>query len=179
MPTALGRLRVALETAYARASREHGLTAQQAELLCAAMRPASVGDLAEALRCDRSNVSRLVDRASRRGLIERSAALGDARVSLIRLTSEGHERARLFIQTLEAQLGPMLERWAPEREQTAVDLMNEVADSLEADQPSELRRRPAPRSRAAQDSAGAAGRRGPVSPSAGPASSRSPSPGPG
>jgi hypothetical protein len=55
LPQALGRLRVALEDAFQRASRELGLTAQQAELLCAAMRPAAVGDLAHTLRCDRSN----------------------------------------------------------------------------------------------------------------------------
>jgi len=46
VPQALGRLRVALEDAYVRASRELGLTPQQAELLCAAMSPATVGELA-------------------------------------------------------------------------------------------------------------------------------------
>ena len=35
LPQALGRLRVALEDAFLRASRDLGLTAQQAELLCA------------------------------------------------------------------------------------------------------------------------------------------------
>ena len=50
LPQALGRLRVALEDAFLQASRTLGLTAQQAELLCAAMAPAAVGDLAQALR---------------------------------------------------------------------------------------------------------------------------------
>jgi hypothetical protein len=54
LPQALGRLRVALEDAFERTSRELGLKAQQAELLCAAMRPAAVGDPAQTLRCDRS-----------------------------------------------------------------------------------------------------------------------------
>ena len=62
VPQALGRLRVALEDAYTRASRELVLTPQQAELLCAARSSSAVGDLAAALRCDRSNVTRLVDR---------------------------------------------------------------------------------------------------------------------
>src|SRR6266508_3597211 len=51
VPQALGRLRVALEDAFLQTSRTLGLTAQQAELLCAAMAPAAVGELAQALRC--------------------------------------------------------------------------------------------------------------------------------
>src|SRR5215204_2826258 len=42
LPQALGRLRVALQDAFLQASRTLGLTAQQAELLCAAMAPAAV-----------------------------------------------------------------------------------------------------------------------------------------
>src|SRR5918993_250647 len=64
VPQALGRLRVALDDAFLQASRTLGLTPQQADLLCAAMAPAAVGDLAQALRWDRSNVSHLVDRAA-------------------------------------------------------------------------------------------------------------------
>ena len=89
MPMALGRLRVALEGAYARAAGELGLTAQQAELLCVAIRPASVGDVAEQLRCDRSNVTRLVDRAQARGLVARHEGEDDARVRIVELTARG------------------------------------------------------------------------------------------
>lgn len=149
VPTTLGRLRVALEEAYARAGCELGLTTQQAELLCAAMRPAAVGELATALRCDRSNVSRLVDRASRRGLIERTTADEDGRVSLVRLTTEGDELARRFIALLETQLEPLLARWPAQRQRTAVSLMNEISDVLQAGEGSDARRRPAPRRRPA------------------------------
>ena len=83
VPRALGRLRVALDAAYTDASREMGLTAQQAELLCAALRPTAIGDLAEVLRCDRSNVSRLVDRAASRGLVRRCGEQADLRVTFI------------------------------------------------------------------------------------------------
>lgn len=130
LPRALGRLRVALDDAFGRASRELGLTAQQAELLCAAMRPTPVGDLAQLLRCDRSNVSRLVDRASTRGLLQRRGA-EDRRVTVIELTEHGHQMARLFINSLEAQLAPVLATWSGKRQQSAVELMNEIADSLD------------------------------------------------
>jgi DNA-binding MarR family transcriptional regulator len=131
LPPALGRLRVALDDAFQRASRDLGLTAQQAELLCAAMSPAAIGDLARALRCDRSNISRLVDRASTRGLLARRAGADDGRVTLIELTAEGERLARRFIAVLEAQTETLRAGWPPTREQTAVALLNEIADALD------------------------------------------------
>jgi DNA-binding MarR family transcriptional regulator len=145
LPEALGRLRVALEDAFQRASRELGLTAQQAELLCAAMHPAAVGDLARALRCDRSNISRLVDRASTRGLVTRRAGELDGRVTLIELTAEGERLARRFLHTLEAQTEALRADWPDTRRQTAVELLNQIADALDA--PGEQPPRPADRSR--------------------------------
>lgn len=132
VPQALGRLRVALEDAYVQSSRELGLTAQQAELLCAAMRPAAVGDLAQVLRCDRSNVSRLVDRAANRGLINRRGIEGDGRVTIIELSPEGERLAHRFIASLEARLEPLLAEWSPRRQRDATRTLNELADALDA-----------------------------------------------
>jgi DNA-binding MarR family transcriptional regulator len=143
LPRALGRLRVALDDAFQRASRELGLTAQQAEFLCAALRPAAVGDLAHALRCDRSNVSRLVDRASTRGLVKRGEDEADGRVTIVELTAEGEQLARRFLAALEAQTEALRASWPGGREQTAVELLNEIADALDAaEQPPRPRRPP-------------------------------------
>jgi DNA-binding MarR family transcriptional regulator len=131
VPQALGRLRVALEDAFVQASRTLGLTVQQAELLCAAMAPAAVGDLARALRCDRSNVSHLVDRAAARGLVNRRIGDEDGRVTVVALTAEGERLARRFIAELEAQKRPLRARWPDERQQLAVELLNEIADTLD------------------------------------------------
>jgi DNA-binding MarR family transcriptional regulator len=131
VPQALGRLRVALDDAFLQASRTLGLTAQQAELLCAAMAPAAVGDLAQALRCDRSNVSHLVDRAAARGLVDRRIGDEDGRVTVVALTAEGERLARRFIVELEAQTGPLRARWPAEREHLAVELLNEISDTLD------------------------------------------------
>jgi DNA-binding MarR family transcriptional regulator len=131
LPRALGRLRVALEDAFLRASRELGLTAQQAELLCAAMRPAAIGDLAHALRCDRSNVSRLVDRASTRGLVKRRQGEEDGRVTLVELTDEGERLARRFIAALEAQTAALHAAWPDTRQRKAVGLLDEIAQALD------------------------------------------------
>ena len=132
VPQALGRLRVALEDSFLRASRDVGLTSQQAELLCAVMQPAAVGDLAQTLRCDRSNVSRMIDRASARGLLTRGADVNDGRVTVVELTVKGKDLARRFLTGLEAQTDPLKNRWSSQRRQIAVGLLNELSDTLDA-----------------------------------------------
>jgi DNA-binding MarR family transcriptional regulator len=131
VPQALGRLRVALDDAFLQASRTLGLTPQQADLLCAAMAPAAVGDLAQALRWDRSNVSHLVDRAAARGLVNRRVGEEDGRVTLVTLTPEGERLAQRFIAELEAQTQPLRARWPAQRQRLAVELLNEISDTLD------------------------------------------------
>jgi DNA-binding MarR family transcriptional regulator len=135
LPRALARLRVALDDAFLRAARELELTSQQAELLCAAMQPTAVGDLARVLRCDRSNVSRLVDRAAARGLLRRRSGPEDGRVSVIELSPDGERLAREFISALEGQLSDLLAKWSARREQTTVSILNEIADTLDGGRP--------------------------------------------
>ncbi|MGH3736156.1 MAG: MarR family winged helix-turn-helix transcriptional regulator [Micromonosporaceae bacterium] len=129
IPQALGRLRVALDDAFQRASRDLGLTAQQAELLCAAMRPAAVGDLAAALRCDRSNVTRLVDRAAAHDLVRRRQG-ADRRVSMIELSPKGEQLARRFIAALEAQTAELRASWSNRRKRQATELLDEISAAL-------------------------------------------------
>jgi DNA-binding MarR family transcriptional regulator len=131
VPQALGRLRVAMDETYVQSSRELGLTAQQAELLCAAMRPGAIGDLAAVLRCDRSNVSRLVDRAAKRGLLNRRGRQSDGRVTVVELTPEGELLAERFIKALESKTRPLLATWSAKRQQAAVDVLTELAETLE------------------------------------------------
>ena len=131
VPQALGRLRVALDAAYVQASRGLGLTAQQAELLCAAMSPTPVGELARALRCDRSNVSHLVERAQKRGLVRRGSGPEDGRVTLIELTPEGSRLASQFLTTLESRTEGLLAAWPRERHEAASLILGEIAEALE------------------------------------------------
>lgn len=131
VPQALGRLRVALDDAFQRASRELGLTAQQAELLCASMQPVAVGALAAALRCDRSNVTRLVDRAAAHDLVRRHQGR-DRRVSMIELTPKGQHLARTFIASLEEQTAALRATWSDRRTTQAVYLLDEISTALQA-----------------------------------------------
>jgi len=132
LPQALGRLRVALDEAFLRASRGLNLTPQQAELLCAALVPTPVGDLAATLRCDRSNVTRLADRAESRGLLTRRTGDEDARVTMIEVTPEGERLARRFLAALESQTASLRAHWPAQRERLTVKLLAELADALEA-----------------------------------------------
>jgi DNA-binding MarR family transcriptional regulator len=131
VPRALGYLRVALEDAFRRAARGHGLTPAQAELLCAAMAPIPVGGLARTLRCDRTNVTHLVARAAKQGWLERHRDARDRRSMLIALTPEGARLAERFIATLENQLRALLASWSPQRQQTAINLITEIATALD------------------------------------------------
>src|SRR3977135_873498 len=60
-------------------------------------RPIPMGRLAEALACDASNVTGLVDRLESRGLVRRQPSAGDRRVKVLELTSTGTQlRAQLL-----------------------------------------------------------------------------------
>src|SRR3954471_1747450 len=52
-------------------------------------RPVAMGDLAETLACDRSNVTGLVDRLEARGLVRRRPSDEDRRVKVLILTPTG------------------------------------------------------------------------------------------
>jgi DNA-binding MarR family transcriptional regulator len=59
-------------------------------------RPVPMSELAEALHCDASNVTGIVDRLEARGYVERRPAEHDRRVKLLAVTPEGARvRARL------------------------------------------------------------------------------------
>jgi len=131
VPQALGRLRVALDDAYLRAGRELRLTPQQAELLCVAVTPRPVGELAEVLRCDRSNVSRLVDRASARGWLKRVSGKEDGRIAMIELTTEGQRLAQRFLAILESQTDGLRARWSAQRQELVARSLDEISSALD------------------------------------------------
>ena len=108
----LVRLMLLMEALYSRQSRKAGLTAQQAQLLCtAARRKAGLGEIAEALHCDRSNVSRLLDRVTHRGLAHRAPDSRDGRRG--RLTT----RAWKSRATRAGQYQPAIDRMIHKAEQ--------------------------------------------------------------
>jgi MarR family transcriptional regulator, organic hydroperoxide resistance regulator len=63
-------------------------------------RPIPMGRLAEALACDASNVTGLVDRLESRGLVRRRPSDGDRRVKVLDLTPTGSRLRALLLDRI-------------------------------------------------------------------------------
>jgi DNA-binding MarR family transcriptional regulator len=63
--------------------------------------PAPMGELAELLRCDSSNVTGIVDRLEERGLVERRGAPHDRRLKMVAVTERGARVRRLLTERLD------------------------------------------------------------------------------
>jgi DNA-binding MarR family transcriptional regulator len=132
--TGLVRLMLSMEALYSRQSRKAGLTAQQAQLLCtAARRKAGLGEIAEVLRCDRSNVSRLLDRVSHRGLAYRGPDSRDGRVSVLQLSPDGQAVVHSFEADLAARLGRLIADWPAKKRQAAANALAALIDAIQRD----------------------------------------------
>ena len=132
--TGLVRLMVAVEALYNRQSRKAGLTAQQAQLLCtAARRHAGLGEIAEVLHCDRSNVSRLLDRVTRRGLAYRAPDSRDGRVAVVQLSRDGQAIVDSFEADLAARLGHLIADWPSRKRQAAAEALADLIDAIGRD----------------------------------------------
>jgi DNA-binding MarR family transcriptional regulator len=70
-------------------SAEFDLSAPQARALHYLGEPRTMGELADMLCCDASNVTGIVDRLEARGVVERQVKPGDRRVKRIVLTDDG------------------------------------------------------------------------------------------
>jgi DNA-binding MarR family transcriptional regulator len=65
-------------------------------------RPIPMGELAETLACDASNVTGLVDRLESRGLVRRRPSAGDRRVKVLVLTRSGSRLRALLLDRMTA-----------------------------------------------------------------------------
>jgi DNA-binding MarR family transcriptional regulator len=86
-----------------------------------------MGRLAEALACDASNVTGLVDRLESRGLVRRQPAAGDRRVKVLVLTPAG---ARLRSTVLERMTEPpdSLGRLSADEQRALVRILKRLLD---------------------------------------------------
>ena len=100
--------------------------------------PRKMSELAQALFCDNSNVTGIVDRLEERGLVRREAAEGDRRVKLLVLTTDG-ERMRTEITKRMAEPPPPIASLSEADQRALRDILKravegvsdeEVADAL-------------------------------------------------
>lgn len=103
---------------YELAAAHHSLTGAQAKVLALlAYRPTPMRKLAEALSCEPSNVTGIVDRLETRGLVERRPDPNDRRVKVAAVTDEGRATARRLRSSLDFAREPLAELSHAERTQ--------------------------------------------------------------
>jgi DNA-binding MarR family transcriptional regulator len=90
-------------------------------------RPVPMSELADALHCDNSNVTGIVDRLEARGLVERRAAPNDRRVKMLVVTPEGAELRRRIKERLEEPPEALL-RLDADEQRTLRDLLRKALD---------------------------------------------------
>jgi len=90
-------------------------------------RPMPMGQLADALSCDASNVTGLVDRLEQRGLLQRRPSVEDRRVKVLSLTPLG---ARLRAALLERMTTapPTLERLSHEEQRELAKILRRLLE---------------------------------------------------
>ena len=91
--------------------------------------PRKMSELANALFCDNSNVTGIVDRLEERGLVRREAAEGDRRVKLLVLTKDG-ERMRIEITKRMAVPPPPIASLSEKDQRALRDILERAVDGI-------------------------------------------------
>jgi DNA-binding MarR family transcriptional regulator len=113
---------------FAELADEFDLSGSQAHALYLLGTPRSMGELAQRLVCDASNVTGLVDRLEGRGLIERRPTTDDRRVRMLVLTPAGEElRARALARFTEPP--PGIAALTSDEQRTLRDLLRKALDA--------------------------------------------------
>jgi DNA-binding MarR family transcriptional regulator len=126
----LVRLSFLVQSLYAEAGRDHGLTTPQAQLLCVLQDgPVGMAEISSVVRLERSSLTGLVDRAEQRGLVERRPDPADRRAVKVGLTPAGRRTVDGFhSQVTEALCGTLSGLSDSERERFGRTLRKLTAD---------------------------------------------------
>jgi DNA-binding MarR family transcriptional regulator len=91
--------------------------------------PRKMSELAQALFCDNSNVTGIVDRLEERELVRREAAEGDRRVKLLVLTKEG-ERMRIELTKRMAEPPPPIASLSEKDQRELRDILKRAVEGI-------------------------------------------------
>ena len=111
LPAADGLIQLSrvVQGVFADTSEQHDLTPVQAKLLCVlALGPLGMAELARLFGVEKATLTGLIDRAERRGLVQRSAVPGDRRALRVSLTNVGRRAATRFHADATEQLNGLL-----------------------------------------------------------------------
>ncbi len=110
---------------FSERSAEFDLSFAQAMAVRELEQPLSMGDLAERLGCDASNVTGIVDRLEERALVERQILPGDRRVKRLGLTDAGRALRRAHQERL-AEDAPLAASLSPDDRRVLADLFRRI-----------------------------------------------------
>lgn len=111
---------------YEQVAAKHQLTGSQARMLAlVAEEPMPMSQLAGRMKCEPSNITGLVDRMERRGLVTREPDVRDRRIKLVTPTGAGREVAGQIWTELDYAANPLAGLAQTERE-TLRDLLRKI-----------------------------------------------------
>lgn len=111
---ALIQLSGLVQETFARVANRHDLTPVQGRLLCVlAEKPRGMAELARMFGVGKANLTGLIDRATQRGLVERSLVPGDRRAVQVILTDDGRRSALAFHRDVTGELAGFLSSLTP------------------------------------------------------------------
>jgi DNA-binding MarR family transcriptional regulator len=90
-----------------------------------------LSELSRLIFCGNSNLTALVDRMERAGLVQRVSNENDRRVKELRLTEKGRELAPKVIGEYRPFLHQMMSRLSPEEQRMLTDLVTRLKERLE------------------------------------------------
>ncbi len=113
--------------------RRYGLTGPQSGVLRSLVRngPKSSADLSRKLYVTPSNITGIIDRLEKKGLVDRIKKEGDRRVSLINLTETGAALGRSMPDPIEKRLISELADLDPEEVRLLDMAINQILDMLD------------------------------------------------
>ena len=129
---ALVRTSFLVSAVYAESSREHGVTAQQGQLLCVLMpRAYGMTELGGVLGLAKSSLSGLVDRTERNGFVRRTAGAADTRMVTVTLTPKGRRLARKFYDETCRRIDELPAGLAPAERDALATLLGRIVEDNE------------------------------------------------
>jgi MarR family transcriptional regulator, lower aerobic nicotinate degradation pathway regulator len=135
----LAQLSFLVQGILERRAREYDLSIIQVRLLGVLRdRMPTMNELARLLGLDKSSVSGLVDRAERRGLVERVPSAADRRAVLVCLTDRGRSLASAGAARFDVDISLLLERLPPSGRDALSRLITRLLVAYAADAGIEL-----------------------------------------
>ena len=132
---ALIRSTALIQDTCATASSEHGLTPQQAQLMCVVGdKPSSMVRLGALLRVGKSSMTGLIQRAEEAGLVRRAPDPEDGRSTLIELTEAGRRANTAFRATVGERITRMIGTLPPDEQKALSMALSTIVTNNDAPQ---------------------------------------------